>query len=110
MDRRAVYVLKMTEGYDFISIALDVHIHDGSIRFLDTDRGHEIEGELISEDENGFKFLSKGFEPGVWEFKFLTMEYFKEKFYKHVVNGSVIAEKIHTTDDLHFWYRREFGV
>ena len=110
MDRRAVYVIKMTEDYDFISIAMDVHMHQGHIRYYDTNRGHEIEGEIIFEDEKGFKFLSEGFDPGVWEFKILTIEYFKEQFYKNVVDGSIIAEQIHTTDGLHFWYRREFGV
>lgn len=110
MDRRAIYVLKITNSYDFTSIAMDVHMHQGHIRYYDTNRGHEIEGEIIFEDEKGFKFLSEGFDPGVWEFKILTIEYFKEQFYKNVVIGSIIAEKIHTTDDLHFWYRREFGV
>lgn len=110
MDRRAVYVLKMTDDYDFSSIAMDVHMYGEHVRFFDTNRGHMIVGEITYEDEHGFKFISKGHAPGLWEFKLLTIEYFKEKFYKNVTNGKIIAEKIHTTDDLHYWYRREFKV
>lgn len=29
MDRRAIYVLKITNSYDFTSIAMDVHMHQG---------------------------------------------------------------------------------
>ncbi len=110
MDRRAIYVLKKTDDIDFSSIAMDVHIHEDHIRFFDTNRGHMIVGEVIHEDKNKFKFLSKGYAPGIWEFKLLTIEYYKEKFYKSVTNGKIITEKIHTTDDLHHWYRREFKV
>ena len=40
MDRRAVYVLKMTNAYDFSTIAMDVHMYEDHIRFFDTNRGH----------------------------------------------------------------------
>ena len=40
MDRRAVYVLKMADDYEFSSIAMDVHMYEDHIRFFDTNRGH----------------------------------------------------------------------
>ena len=48
MDRKAIYVLKMTNDDDF-----------------DSYRGHMIVYDVTYEDEHGFKFISKGHEPGV---------------------------------------------
>ncbi len=108
MDRRAIYVLKMTDDNDFSSIAMDVHMHEDHLRFFDTDKGHLVIGEVIYEDEQGFNFISQGEAPGVWEFKILTIKYFKKKFYKKVTDGKYIAKTLHTTDDLHYWYRRSY--
>lgn len=80
------------------------------LRFIDTNRGHMIVGEITHEDEHGFIFVSRGYKVGVWEFKLLIIECFKEKFYKNVSGGRVVAEKINTTDDLYYWFRREFKM
>ena len=45
-------------------------------------------------------------------FEWLINKISKENMFQlwfNVVNVSTIAEKIYATDDLHFWYRREFG-
>lgn len=110
INQRAVYVFKPTGGKDFTGIALDVHIHKEALRFFDTNRGHEIPGEVTKETEKGFTFASTGAMPGEWQFKVLTIHEFKRKYYKLVEGGQALAAKIKTTDDLHQWYRREFKI
>ena len=115
IDRRKVYVWKWAGEKEFQGIALDVHMFENNqdgrreLRFDDTVHGHMIPGEIVKETENGFLFRSDGFKPGEWEFKELTIEAFKRKYYKIVGNGEVIASVIKTTEDLHEWYRKEFG-
>lgn len=110
INQRAVYVFKPAGAKDFTGIALDAHIHKGNLRFFDTNRGHEIPGEITEETEKGFTFTSTGYAPGEWQFKVLTIGEFKRKYHKQVEDGQIIAAKIKTTEDLHQWYRREFKV
>lgn len=110
INKRAVYVFKPPGEKEFTGIALDTHIHNGSLRFFDTNRGHEIPGEVTAEDEKGFAFTSTGAMPGEWRFKVMTIEEFRRKYYKQVEGGDTIAAKIRTTDDLYQWYRREFKI
>lgn len=115
MERRKVYIYKMTSEKDFMDIACDCHMYtrskDGKkqLRFLTPpDRGHSIEGEMLRETEKGFTFQSDGYNPGEWMFKELTIQEFKRKYFKTVVGGEEIAHTIKTTEDLHEWYRKEF--
>ena len=108
INRRAVYVYKKTGEKDYIGMAMNVHLHNGRIRFVDTDRGHEIQGRVTQEDENTFTFLSEGHAPGEWHFKILTLQDFKRKYSKRVCSGDAIAAAVRTTEDLHEWYRKEF--
>jgi hypothetical protein len=110
IDQRAVYVYKKTGEKDFKGIALDVHTHKGTLRFFDTNRGHEVPGKVAGETEKGFTYESTGYEPGEWQFKLLTIKMFKRKYYKLVEGGETLAAKLKTTEDLHQWYRREFKI
>lgn len=60
MDRRAVYIYKLPDEKSFTGIALDVHMHKGNLRYFDTNRGHEIPGEVTEETEKSFAFISAG--------------------------------------------------
>mgnify|MGYP000871075548 FL=1 len=115
MDRRKVYIYKMTSDNDFRDLACDCHMHQRAgedwleLWFLTPpDRGHMIEGEMLRETEDGFVFRSDGYDPGEWTFKELTIQDFKREYFKNVVNGEVLAQIIKTTEDLHEWYRKEF--
>jgi len=110
MDKRAVYIFKTAGGKDFTGIALDVHIHKENLRFFDTNRGHELPGKVTEEAEKSFTFTSTGAAPGEWQFKVLTIEEFKRKFYMLAEGGQTMEAKLKTTDDLHQWYRREFKI
>ena len=89
---------------------LTVHIQGETLRFFDTIRGHEIPGEVMAEEENGFTFISTGYRPGEWRFDVLTVEEFRRDHYRMVEGGQALAAVIKSTDDLHQWYRREFGI
>lgn len=115
MDRRKVYVYHFPGEKAFCALACDCHMHererDGfrELRFLDPpNRPHMIRGELARENGDGFLFRSEGYKPGEWTFKELTIEEFRREFYRYVEEGETIAQVIHTTDDLHEWYRKEF--
>ncbi|MEG6566866.1 hypothetical protein V6B95_07780 [Thermoanaerobacterium saccharolyticum] len=110
MDRQAVYIYKLPYEKSFTGIALDVHMHKGNLRYFDTNRGHEIPGKITEETEKGFIFISEGSMPGEWQFKVLTIEEFKSKYYKLVEGGQTLVAKLKTTEDLHQWYRREFII
>ena len=110
MDRRAVYFYTLPGETVCAGLALDVHIHGEKLRFFDTIRGHEIPGEVMAEDENSFIFTSTGYMPGEWRFDVLTVEEFRRERYKLVEGGQALAAIIKSTDDLHQWYRREFGI
>jgi hypothetical protein len=110
MDRRAVYFYTLPGETICAGLALDVHIHGDTLRFFDTIKGHEISGEVMAEDENGFTFISTGYRPGEWRFDVLTVEEFRRDLYKLAEGGQALAAKIKTTDDLHQWYRREFKI
>ena len=110
MNRRTVYTKKWPGRKRPSSIAMNCHVRDGLLCYYDTIRVHGIEGEVIEDGDDGFKFRSDGFEPGIWEFKVLTIEDFRREIYKIVGNGDIIAQTVHTTDDLQQWYRTKFGA
>ena len=109
MDRRKTYTYKWPRDDRPYGLALNCHMKDGELRYFDTLRGHMIRGEVIEDGDNGFKFRSDGFEPGIWEFKALTIEEFRRETWEIVENGGYIVQAIKTTDDLHEWYRKRFG-
>lgn len=116
MDRRKVYVYKMADRKDFHGIACRCHMHqrDGEawreLWFLEPpERGHMIRGEVIDDTEGGFAFRSDVYVPGRWTFKVLTIDDFRRKYQNLVIGGEAIAKAIKTTEDLHEWYRKNFG-
>lgn len=116
IDRRKVYRYRMPEDKKFTGLALNCQMHqrDGEdwreLWYHDTTRPHMIAGEITKETADGFVFRSDGYDPGEWVFQELTIEDFRRWVYKHVGGGEIIAAKIHTTADLHEWYRRNFSA
>ena len=94
MDKRAVYFYTLPGETACAGLALDMHIHNGSLRFFDTIRGHEIPGKVMEEDENGFTFTSTGYRPGEWRFDVLTVEEFRRDHYRMVEGGESIREEV----------------
>lgn len=115
IDRRKVYYYRVTGEPKYTGLAMDCQMHQRDredwkeLWFFDTIRPHMFEGEIVRETEDGFVFRSDGVFPGEWTFKELTIEEFRRWVYKHVELGEVIATKVHTTADLHEWYRKKFG-
>jgi len=110
MDKRAVYIFKTAGGNDFTGIVAGRTHSQREPAVFDTNRGHELPGKVTEETEKGFTFTSTGAAPGEWQFKVLTIEEFKRKYYKLAEGGQTMAAKLNTTDDLHQWYRREFKI
>lgn len=109
MNRRFVYTIKRPGDKKPSGLALNCHLWNGAFRYFDMERGHEIPGKVTKDGENAFTFTSEGYEPGEWQFEKLTIERFRRETYKIVEGGNYIAQAIHTTDDLHEWYRRKYG-
>lgn len=107
MDIRTTYTMKFPSQRKACGLALECHMYKGHLRFFDTIRGHEIPGEIIEDAGDSFRFLSKGFEPGVWEFKKFTIE--------ELHKGTIMIERVdrldylQTTDELQDWYWKTFG-
>lgn len=113
IDRRKVYYYRVTGEAKYTGLAMDCQIHQQEdwkeLWFFDSIRPHMIDGEIVRETEDGFLFRSDRAYPGEWTFKELTLEEFRRWVYQYVGMGEVIVEKIHTTADLHEWYRKKFG-
>lgn len=113
MNRRFTYKWKWPRSRGFDGLALNCHMWtqpDGDVefRFFSTLRGHAIPGEIIRDGDDAFTFLSRGFEPGEWQFEKLTIEDVRRGVV-WIENGDIIGQTIHDTDDLQEWYRKQFG-
>lgn len=104
-DEKALYRIK-TSPYGGEQVVL--HVTDkfkkGYLCFDDTDRGHMIQGEITECGENLFSFVDVN--KNLWEFEEVTIEMFRERVYRFVVNGEEIAEKCKTTEELWEYYER----
>ena len=109
MNRRKTYSFTWPGKKAPIGLAMNCHVKNGKLLFFDTIRGHMISGEVTEDGEDAFKFRSDGFEPGIWEFKALTIEDFRRQTWKIVENSEYIIQAVKTTDDLQEWYRKTFG-
>ena len=109
MNKRLTYTMKWPSQKKPGGLAICCHMRDGLLAFHDTIRGHGIEGKVIKDGEDAFSFLSTGFEPGIWEFKALTIEDFRRETFKIVVNGAHLAQTFQSTDELQKWYWEHFG-
>lgn len=115
IDQRKVYYYSRSVREKYNGLAMDCHLHqqddedEKELWFFDSIHPHMVEGEIVRETADGFVFRSDGVFPGEWTFKELTIEEFRRWVYKHVELGEVIATKVHTTADLHEWYRKKFG-
>ena len=109
MNRRTTYTFTFSGQQKPAGLALNCHMHDGTLRFFDTIRGHEFAGKIVQDGDDVFVFESTGFKPGKWTFKPLTIEDLQSQTAKIIENSSDITQTIHTTADLQEWYRKTFG-
>jgi len=115
MIREKLYAIKYTGREKYTSLCLDCHVKEMNgesfLRFLiPPDRGHSIEGIVTEETGDGFKFKSVGYEPGEWTFTEITLDNFRERFYKLVIDGKGIGQNVSTTEELNDWFNCEFPV
>lgn len=106
MDKRAVYFYTLPGETACAGLAFNMHIYNGSLRFFDTIRGHEIPDQVIKEDDN--VFTSTGYRPEEWRFNVLTVEDFRRDHCKMVKDREALATVIKSTEDLWEWYRTEY--
>lgn len=109
MDRRKVYQYAPPWERGYTGLALDVHLQEGRLRFFDTIRGHELRGAVSEEGEDSFAFQAEGALEGCWRFRALTLKEFKRRVALQVEGGAAMAAALKNTQDLHEWYRKEFG-
>lgn len=112
INRKAVYVIKFPQN-DWakgISIGIDVHIYKGCLCYASgPDRGHMIKGNFGKYIDGGFTWISEGYAPGEWTVKELTIEAFKRRYFKELLDrtqAEAMAATIHTTEDLWEYYRK----
>jgi len=104
-NEKALYLIK-TSPYGGEQVVLHVtdKFKEGYLCFDDTDRGHMIQGEITECGESSFSFVD--IKKNLWEFEEVTIEMFRERVYRFVVNGEEIAEKCKTTEELWEYYER----
>lgn len=76
--------------------------------FYDTTRGHMIPGKVVGIQDDGFRFEDQ--RGNTWELREVTIQEYRHRLAKAVVNGEEIAKAIKTTEDLWHWYRRTFPI
>lgn len=112
IDRRAVYVIKIPveNEADIISIAIDVHVYKGCLYYTSgPDRGHSIRGKMLKETDTGFIWISEQAFSGEWRAEQLTIEAFKRKYFKNILNrtqAEAMVASLQTTEDLWEYYRK----
>ena len=109
MNRRTTYTVTWPGRKKPGGLALNCHVHKGALRFFDTIRGHEIEGRVVRDGDDGFVFESAGYEPGLWEFKALTIGDFRRETCNIVENAGEVLRAVGTTEELQEWYLKVFG-
>ena len=116
-NKEALYVILRSpnhKGSDGKQLVLHVQIWPGdesckeTLCFYDTNRGHMIRGERITETENSFVFLDYSNEE--WEMQEVTLEAFRNNLAHFVVGGKDIAQQVKSTEELWLWYRENFAI
>ena len=109
-DKDAVYILEKSPYANGVQIVLNVTdlFKQGYICFDDTNRGHMIKGNVVSQCETSFVFLDDRNEE--WEFVEISIETFRKEFYKLIVNGDLIREQCNTTEELWKYFREQFPM
>lgn len=116
MERKKLYYFCWPREKKYTGLALDCHMHQREgesqrqLWFHDTNRGHMIPGNVVSESADSFIFCSEGFKPGEWRFTLVTLDSFKEWVHRHVFDGEGLAAKFQTDDELYAWYYEQFGA
>ena len=109
IDSRAVYLVRIP-GIKQPALGLFVTQGKGWIGFFDTNRPHQIEGELDKLTPDGFIWWAKDRESpdrGRIRFTLLTIEEFNQSV-RDTVELADLLPDFKTTDDLHEFYRREY--
>lgn len=108
INRKAVYIIHTPEIGP--QIVVDVHIHNGCLRYASgPDRGHNISGRMVEQTDTGFIWETEQIFIGKWKCEILTIEAFKRKYYKYLIDQSLarrMTDTIQTTEDLWEYYRR----
>lgn len=87
---------------------------DGSTGFIKMryltppDRGHSVEGRVVSVDGDNFVFLSARLFSGEWLIKRITLDYYRNERSVFVVGGDDIGSRFETTEELEKWYYEKF--
>lgn len=101
-----------------VMLGICVEVRDGWVGFHDTNRGHQFNGELVAETEDGFVWHryetvwgpvpeeDEVVDMGLITFKALTLEEYDTKVRPYVV-GPVPA--FHSTEELYEFYWKEFS-
>lgn len=110
---KALYSVEMSRSPGFKMLAIDVELGEDEntkwVGFHDTQRGHQIEGELLQELPDGFIWARKIPETDTTEmftFRILTLDRFKKEFGDRVVGP---LPEFNSTEDLWEWYRRQYA-
>ena len=106
-NRKALYIIdEGPYGADQLCLHVTDSFRDGYLCFDDTNRGHMIRGTIKKRYKNGFMFEShKGDQ---WVFREVTIQEYRHRISRKVVNGEAIAKLCTTTEDLWEYYRKAF--
>ena len=115
MIERNVYWFRIPKYLENICIAVMpfYDTRDKRLKFEVTGDGTwNLDGTLVEYTEESIIFRCNdkvmGAHGGTYHLHYLTYEDFCRKIKRHVASGGIIADACHSTDDLHFWFRKNW--
>lgn len=115
MDKRKVYWFALPADPKQIGIAVQPFMdnRDGRLKFQVTGSGcWQLTGKLLEDSDEKIVFQCNdevmGARGGTYTLNLLTIKEFRGKLKRHVSDGDTIAQVCSDTNDLHFWFRRNW--
>ena len=113
MNNRKIYWFKLPKDPDIVLVAVQPFIdpEDGRLTFyIPNEDVWRLPGKMIADTEDKIVYdCSLHAHGGIYELNVLTLQEFRKTVKRYVAEGDTIARVCKNTDDLHYWYRKNWS-